>query len=213
MGDIVINTIRSMITDVLPDVWPVIIIITVIACTLRIAYLLKNRVHFCFYKELFSLVFILYVMCLFEVVTLQDNNYGLSNFIPFKEIFRYTIGSRLFIKNIIGNILLFVPYGYFIGCYLNNKRIWSSAILTMIISITIEVVQLNIGRTFDIDDVILNTCGGIVGSMVYNISENISKYLPKIFKTDGFINFAVVVVLILVIIFLFNVNVLGWFNS
>ena len=98
MGDIVLDTIRNMITGVLPDVWPVIIIITVISCSLRIGYLIKNKADFCFYKELFTLVFILYVMCLFEVVTLQDNNYGLSNFIPFKEIFRYQIGSRLLSK-------------------------------------------------------------------------------------------------------------------
>lgn len=208
-----LNTIRTMITDVLPDVWPVIIIITVIACTLRIAYLINNKIHFCFYKELFSLIFILYVMCLFEVVTLQDNNYGLSNLIPFREIFRYSIGSRLFIKNIIGNILLFLPYGYFIGYYINDKRIISSAVLTMVISVTIEVVQLNIGRTFDIDDVILNTCGGVIGFLIYTTSDNISKYLPKVFKTDGFINFFVVVILLLMIIFLFNINVLGWFNS
>ena len=208
-----LETIRSMITDVFPDVWPIIIIITVIACSLRLAYLVKNNIKFCFYKELFSLLFILYVMCLFEVVTLQDNNYGLSNFIPFKEIFRYTIGSRLFIKNIIGNILLFLPYGYFAAYYLNSRKIFPIAILTFIVSLTIEIVQLNIGRTFDIDDVILNTCGGILGLFIYKISEDISRNLPNIFKTEGFINFTVVVVLIILIIYLFNINVLGWFNS
>lgn len=208
-----LNTIRNMITDVLPDVWPIIIIITVIACTLRIAYLIKNNVEFCFYKELLSLLFILYVMCLFEVVTLQDNNYGLSNLIPFKEIFRYSIGSRLFVRNIVGNILLFLPYGYFIGYYINNKKIITSAILTMVISVTIEVVQLNIGRIFDIDDVILNTCGGVIGFLIYSISDNISNHLPNVFKTDGFINFVVVTLLILIIIFLFNINVLGLFNG
>lgn len=161
MGDIVLDTIRNMITGVLPDVWPVIIIITVISCSLRIGYLIKNKADFCFYKELFTLVFILYVMCLFEVVTLQDNNYGLSNFIPFKEIFRYQIGSRLFIKNIVGNILLFLPYGYFASYYLNNKKLWPTALLTIIVSFTIETVQLKIGRTFDVDDIILNTCGEI----------------------------------------------------
>ncbi len=202
-----------MITDVFPDVWPIIIIITVIACSLRLAYLVKNNIKFCFYKELFSLLFILYVMCLFEVVTLQDNNYGLSNIIPFKEIFRYTIGSRLFIKNIIGNILLFLPYGYFAAYYLNSRKIFPIAILTFIVSLTIEIVQLNIGRTFDIDDVILNTCGGILGLFIYKISEDISRNLPNIFKTEGFINFTVVVVLIILIIYLFNINVLGWFNS
>lgn len=208
-----LDTIRNMIADVFPDVWPIIIIITVIACSLRLAYLIKNNISFCFYKELFSLIFILYVMCLFEVVTLQDNNYGLSNIVPFKEIFRYTVGSRLFIKNIIGNILLFLPYGYFAAYYLNAKKIWPIAILTFIVSLTIELVQLNIGRTFDIDDVILNTCGGILGLFIYRISEDISKNLPSIFKTEGFINFTVIIILIIIIIYLFNINVLGWFNS
>ena len=66
-----LNTIRTMITGVLPDVWPVIIIITVIACSIRIAYIINNNKEFCFYKELFMLLFVIYVMCLFEIVTVQ----------------------------------------------------------------------------------------------------------------------------------------------
>lgn len=208
-----LDTIRTMITDFFPDVWPIIIIITVIACSLRIAYLVKNKVKFCFYKELFSLLFIIYVMCLFEIVTLQDNNYGLSNIIPFKEIFRYSIGSRLFVKNIIGNILLFLPYGYFTTYYLDNKKVWPTALLTMLVSFTIECVQLKIGRTFDIDDVILNTCGGMIGFFIYDISERLGNKLPKVFKTDGFINFMVILILIIVIVYLFNINLLGLVNG
>lgn len=206
------DTIRNMITSLFPDVWPIIIIITVIACSLRIAYLIKKGTKFCFYKELLSLIFILYVMCLFEVVTLQDNNYGLSNFIPFKEIFRYKIGSRLFIKNIIGNILLFLPYGYFSTYYINNKKVWPTTLLTLIVSFTIECVQLKIGRTFDIDDVILNTLGGTLGSLIYNITESLGSKLPKIFKTEGFINFIVVLLILLAIIYVFNINLIGLVN-
>lgn len=206
VGVYMLDTIRTMITGVLPDVWPVIIIITVIACSLRVAYIINNNKDFCFYKELFMLIFILYVMCLFEVVTIQDYNYGLSNFIPFHEIFRYDIGSRLFVKNILGNILLFLPYGYFTTSYVNNKKFWPTALLTIIISITIEMVQLNIGRTFDIDDVILNTCGGILGYFLYRFMDAVSERLPNILKTDGFVNFFVIVILIIVIIFLFDIN-------
>lgn len=204
-----LDTIRTMITGVLPDIWPVIIIITVIACSVRIAYLINNEKEFCFYKELFMLLFIIYVMCLFEVVTLQDYNYGLSNFVPFHEIFRYEIGSRLFVKNILGNILLFLPYGYFITSYVNNKKYWPVAILTIIISITIELVQLNIGRTFDIDDVILNTCGGVLGFYLYRFMDAVSSRLPKMFKTEGFINFVVIAILIFIIIFLFDIDISG----
>ena len=205
-----IETMRNIITGYFNDVWPIIIIITVISCSLRIAYLIKNNQKFCFYKELFMLIFILYVMCLFEVVTLQDSNYGLSNLIPFKEIFRYEFGSKLFIKNIVGNILLFLPYGYFASDYLKSKKIYLPAFLTFIVSITIELVQLKIGRTFDIDDVILNTLGGISGYLLYILIEKIKNKLPKFFKTEGFMNFFVILILILVIIYLCDIHMIEW---
>lgn len=206
------KTIKNIIIDIMPSLWPVIIIITVISCTLRLTYLIKNKQKFIFYKELFSLLFILYVMCLFEVVTLQDASFGTSNFIPFKEIFRYTFGSRLFVKNIIGNILLFLPYGYFISYYLNSKKVKEVLILTIIVSITIELVQLNIGRVFDIDDVILNTLGGTVGYYLYSTITGISNKLPGKLKNDGVANFFVVLILILVIIYLINFNILNWLS-
>ena len=207
-----VTTIKNIITGYFYDVWPIVIIITVIACSLRIAYLIKNKQKFCFYKEISMLLFILYVMCLFEIVTLQDHNYGLSNYIPFKEMFRYQVGSRLFIKNIIGNILLFLPYGYFAADYLKSKKVLPISILTMLVSITIEIVQLNIGRTFDIDDVILNTLGGIFGCLLYILMEKIKVKLPNFFKTDGFINFFVILILIISIIYLFDWPVIEWLN-
>ena len=206
------TTIRNMIAELFPDVWPIIIIITVIACSLRIAYLIKNHEKFCFYKEIFMLLFIIYVMCLFEIVTAQDSNYGLSNFIPFREIFRYEVGTRLFVRNIIGNILLFLPYGYFASDYLKSKSVCLICLLTAIISVTIELVQLKIGRTFDIDDVILNTCGGLVGFYLYRIIERIKSKLPLFFKTDGFVNFLVILILILIIIYLTDWQVIQWLN-
>ena len=208
-----VTTIKNIITGYFYDVWPIIIIITVIVSSLRIAYLIKNNQKFCFYKELFMLLFILYLMCLFEIVTLQDQNYGLSNIIPFKEIFRYEVGSRLFIKNIIGNILLFLPYGYFASDYLQSKKMWPICLLTMLVSVTIECVQLNIGRTYDIDDVILNTIGGIIGYWLYRLIEKIKVKLPKFFKTDGFINVFVIILLIISIIYLFDWPVIEWLNS
>lgn len=208
-----VTTIKSMITGYFSDVWPIIIIITVITSSLRITYIIKNNQKFCFYRELFMLLFIVYVMCLFEIVTIQDHNYGLSNYIPFKEIFRYKIGSRLFIKNIIGNILLFLPYGYFSADYLKSKKILPICLLTMLVSITIECVQLNIGRTFDIDDVILNTLGGIAGYLLYRLMEKIKIKLPIFFKTDGFINFFVILILIISIIYLFDWPIIEWLNS
>ena len=151
-------------------------------------------------------------MCLFEIVTIQDENYGLSNFIPFKEIFRYQIGSRLFFKNIIGNILLFLPYGYFASDYLKTKKGWWIAGLTFLISLTIEIVQLYIGRTFDVDDIILNTLGGILGFLIYYILERGKEKLPAYLTSDGIINFIVIVIFIASIIYLFDWHIIDFIS-
>ena len=207
-----IKMIKNMALDVLPDVWPVLIIITVIACSLRICYLVKNKQKFILHKELVSLIFILYILCLFEVVTFQDVNFGTSNFIPFKEIFRYDVGSRLFVKNIVGNILLFLPYGYFVSHYLDNKKASLILFLTLIVSSTIELVQLKIGRTFDIDDIILNIVGGLIGYLIYLVIDGIRDRLPQVFRNDAFVNFAVISIIILVIMYSFNLNAFTWFG-
>ena len=206
------SSLRRMIASYFPDVWPVIIIITVICCSLRISYLILHKEKFCFYKELFTLLFILYVMCLFEVVTIQDDNYGLSNFIPFKEIFRYQVGGRLFIKNIVGNVLLFLPYGYFASDYLKVHKVRWIFFLTMIVSLTIELVQFNIGRTFDVDDIILNTLGGSIGFFIYSLMERIKDRLPEFCRGDGFINLFVIIILIIGIIYLFDLHVMEFIS-
>ena len=104
--------IKNVFMEVLPDVWPMLIIITVIISSFRITYLISKHKKFVLHKELIYLISIIYILCLFHVVTFQDNNYGISNFVPFKEIFRYDFGTPKFMKNIVGNIMLFIPYGF-----------------------------------------------------------------------------------------------------
>ena len=201
--------VKNIIEDIMPDIWPMVLIITVIVSSLRIAYLLNGNHKFCLHKELLSLVFIVYILCLYHVVTFQDVNYGVNNFIPFKEIFRYSIGSAKFIKNIMGNIVLFIPFGFF-GCYyLKHKKIITPAILTFVVSLTIEGVQYYIGRVFDIDDIILNVLGGISGFLLYVGFDAIRLRLPKFMKSDVFLNFVIIVIIILILCYSFNINILG----
>ena len=101
----------SMFLKALSDIWPMIFIFTIILISVRILYFVINKKSFVFHKELLMLCFIVYILLLYYTVTFQDNNYGTNNFVPFKEIFRYNITSRLFIRNVLGNILLFIPFG------------------------------------------------------------------------------------------------------
>ena len=97
--------IENTLKMALSENYPMIIIFTIVIVAIRLMYLFVNNEKFVFYKELMSLVSLLYALLLFYVVTFQDVNYGTNNFVPFKEIFRYTFGSKVFIHNIIGNII------------------------------------------------------------------------------------------------------------
>lgn len=195
-----VNQVTRTIQDVIDMTWPMILISIVIIVSLRITYLLKNHKHLTLYKELFMLSFIIYILCLFQVVTFQDDvTWSSNNFIPFKEIFRYRLGSRLFLKNVLGNVLLFMPFGFFASYYLNVKKSYSVIILTMIASISIEYVQMSIGRVFDVDDILLNICGGILGYVVYYFLRKLTNKLPEFMKNEMFLNVISIIILLGVI--------------
>ena len=195
-----VEVIKQTFMEVLPDVWPMLIIITVIISSLRITYLITKHKKFLLHKE------IIYLLCLFHVVTFQDINYGTSNFIPFKEIFRYDIGSHKFFRNVMGNIMLFIPFGFLSSYLLKNRKLGVVTILTIMASLTIEVVQYYIGRVFDIDDIILNLVGGIVGFLIY-VGLDAIKNKIKLFKNDTILDILIIIILVLVMLYSFNINV------
>ena len=196
--------IKSMILDIFGGAWPMIVIFTIILSSIRIAYLIINKEKFVLYKELSYLLFIIYLLSLFYIVTFQDDNYGTSNLIPFKEIFRYNINSKLFFKNIIGNILLYMPFGLFVTAYLDVRKIFPIFILTFISSLSIEIVQSVIGRVFDVDDIILNLLGGTIGAIIYIFLDKIRDKLPKALNKEWFMNLIIIILLLLAILYFTN---------
>lgn len=187
------NTIQSVIDFT----WPMIIISMVIMVSFRICYLIRNHERLIIYKELSMLIFGTYILCLFQVVTFQDDvSWSSNNFIPFQEILRYNITSRLFIKNVLGNLIMFLPFGFFTSYYLKAEKMYLPFLLTAIASISIEIVQMMIGRVFDVDDIILNLFGGMCGFILYNIIRLISEKLPDFCKKEWFLNIVFILVLV-----------------
>jgi glycopeptide antibiotics resistance protein len=130
----------------------------------------------------------------------------MSNVIPFKEIFRYSVASEAFFKNVIGNILLYMPFGLFVSAHLNNKKIFPTLFLTIIASLTVETVQLVIGRVFDVDDIILNVVGGTLGAYVFIILDKFRGRLPRILKQEWFMNLIVIILLLIGILYFTNLS-------
>lgn len=155
--------------------WPIILFITIIIIVLRLFYLKKNNLKINLSKEIPYLLFIIYILCIFQIVTVQDvSGYsGGINITFFKELTRYKIGSRLFYKNIVGNIVLFMPFGFLISYIFKINKKYLILLLVFITSIIIECIQLSIGRCFDVDDVILNVIGGFLGYIIYSLFNRI----------------------------------------
>ena len=108
---------------IVKGVWPMLVIFVIVLSTVRITFVIEKKERFVFYKEFFTLLFIVYILLLFELVSSTDIQGVSNNFIPFREIMRYEIGSKLFMWNVVGNMAIFIPFGFIVSYILDSKRI------------------------------------------------------------------------------------------
>ena len=85
---------------------------------------------------------------------------------PFQEIFRAFHGPWVMFL-MLANIGIFSPVGFFTALLWRKPRWWKSLLIGFGASVTIEFIQFFIGRSTDIDDVILNTAGALAGFWVF----------------------------------------------
>lgn len=118
----------------------------------------------------------------FHLEVLQLN----ANIIPFKNTLTYITGLDKFnldviIHNTVGNILIFLPLGVFLPLLFKKCRPFTKVLLiSVIISIFIECSQLffMLGQ-FDIDDIILNVSGSMVGFLLFKSFNSIGELSKK----------------------------------
>ena len=189
------------------DSWPSLAVLLSLVIIIRVTKLIKGEGEkWPIHLEIFNLFFVAYMLLLFRLVTSQDvTTMHSTNLMPFKEILRYEVGSDGFFKQVIGNIVLFIPFGYFVTSYCNIKKIWTISIVSGLSSLVIEVVQHFIGRSFDVDDIILNIVGGIIGYLLYTCLNAVRNHLPKALRKDWFLNIISIAILVLVILYLIKI--------
>lgn len=169
----------TKIYNTIGDIIPMIILFIIMAILLKVVSVELGKRKGNLWIEFKILMYIIYSFVLFHLVTTTDFTSYSNNFIPFKEIMRYKITDPLFIRNILGNILLFVPFSYIVTdivymvCKKTNFLICT--IYVLLTSLSIESIQYFIGRAFDIDDILLNFIGGILGYIVWKIIHIIFK--------------------------------------
>ena len=72
------------------------------------------------------------------------------------------------ILNLAGNVLIFAPMGFLPPLLWKKARHLFAAVgLSAVVSFLIEFVQLFLGRSVDVDDLILNTLGGLLGYLLF----------------------------------------------
>lgn len=107
---------------------------------------------------------------------LHQNEY---NLIPFYTIRSFLVIESIsslvsFVINIFGNLIVFMPVGGFTYYFMNKKAVYKGLahviIIGFIFSLLVELIQLSLSvGVFDIDDLILNTLGAIIGYGLYKI--------------------------------------------
>lgn len=96
------------------------------------------------------------------------------NFIPFKTIIRYVLSVRAiddwFFKNLICNVLMFIPFGFLVPFFVKNKHLILILFYGIVASIVIEFIQwITKFGIVDVDDVILNVAGIAIGYGIFQL--------------------------------------------
>lgn len=156
-----------------------------------------------FYKLVFLLIFVFYVAYILTVTFSGDFNdvTGGTNTVLFDTINRYQFGSRQFFNNVVGNVLMMIPYGMFLGVFLHREKIRFTMVIVALLLICaapvlIEFGQHQVGRVFDIDDVVLNIAGGLIGYICYCLIHGLYRLLPPIFHSKIVLNILSILLLI-----------------
>ncbi|MGI5891528.1 MAG: VanZ family protein [Bacillota bacterium] len=155
----------------------------------------KKKIH----KKLLNCLFVLYIIFLLKVVLFKGplsmitetfRNWQLPSFDQaFNIIPLFTIGGYLraiasggmntsiIIDNLVGNILLFVPWGFLLPLIFKKSKSLRQVLLAgMIFVLCIEAMQFvtRLG-SFDIDDLILNLVGVLIGYGIFRAALAIQR--------------------------------------
>ena len=176
---------------------------------------------------LYSILLLVYSVILVKVMVLKDvpmirmgpvmlnfggTQVGDPNYVPFKTILPYLLGENGFLigaLNIGGNIAFLIPIGFllpFVFARIDSKKSLVLAILSgMFIELTQVVLHLGI---FDIDDVILNGLGVMVGFWIYLLFQ---KIMTSSYRRVAIVGISVLSTAVIIFLFVFaKQNELGF---
>ncbi|MCG7380373.1 VanZ family protein [Paenibacillus sp. ACRSA] len=106
------------------------------------------------------------------------------NLTPLQEITRdwhsVSLGRPGSAIHLFGNVFAFIPLGILIPVLMGNKLLAGAnvLVLSLLLSLAYEVTQLLTGMgVFDVDDLILNTAGGIIGYVLFTVVRGVKRMI------------------------------------
>jgi glycopeptide antibiotics resistance protein len=117
-----------------------------------------------------------------------QNRLGFANFKPFVSISNniQSLSSHDLI-NLFGNIAVFMPYGMFLVLMWRHKKItlYGALLRSVGLSLCLESLQLVLSMgSFDVDDLILNGFGGLLGYAIFKLSIKCKTIILRMFESQ-----------------------------
>lgn len=172
---------------------------------IRIMFLKKKKYEVILKKELMYGFFGAYIFALLSQTVfplwqigfvqgefyVQINTYGKGavNFVPFNTIWHFLF-DRDYVQdwkdvsklNLLANVFLFVPYGILYPMISHKNSLKSTLKYGAILSFLIEIAQYFVGRSSDIDDLLLNLLGVVIGWSIYRFIWDAYRKYKSILK-------------------------------
>ena len=137
------------------------------AILLWIHYGLKKGTRLSMLLLLVEYVILIFLSTVFFRTIEQNYQHDFSLFWSYKAVYE---GKGELTTQIIMNVVVFIPLGALLGGVLMNKSWRAVALIGLLISILIEVLQFVMKRGFaEFDDVFNNTLGCLIGYGIYSL--------------------------------------------
>lgn len=148
------------------------------------------------------IVLLFYLYLLIDTVFFARDARRSINLTPFDMI-----AEQGFTLNVWGNILMFIPLGIYFANWMKKFHFWKVLGAVIGTSLGIEVLQYIFKRgASDIDDLLLNTAGGLIGILIYLVLKVIFKSKERVHVAISILSIVVGIPVILLTIILFVYN-------
>jgi len=154
------------------DVTPALVALTIITVGVAFALgLARGRgVRYALWAGLLVTLLVIGAVTLGSVLTDHGTGAQGVNLVPFQEIQRgLDHRGTVAWTNLVGNVILFIPLGLAVAGLVRGGfwfRLISALAAGLVLSTAIEITQYTGGRVADIDDIILNGAGALLGGLV-----------------------------------------------